>query len=181
MTSTPALDPGADFQRVSDRKYILCDHLKSTYETKELITSCPDCSFFFARCCSTNKHRQARICHHFRLVFTDGACKDNGRAGATAGMGIAFGLKPEQQFSIPVDDTVDPGAKRTSQRAELLAALVGLRLLQYVGKVRTPHERVYNRHNNNGSVDTREKWVVTTDSEYVVKGMTDWLPNKWKV
>ena len=181
MTSTAHLDFDVDLQCISGRKYILCDHLKSKYETQELIMSCPDCSYFFARCCSTNKHQQTRPCHHFRLIFTDGACKDNGKAGATAGMGIAFGQTPEQQFSLPVDDAVDLNARRSNQRAELLAALEGLRLLVHMGKVSTPHERVYNRHGTGGGVDRKAKWVITTDSEYVVKGMTDWLPNKWKV
>ena len=28
--------------------------------------------------------------------------------------------------------------------------------------------------------DERKSWVIATDSEYVVKGMTEWLP-AWKV
>ena len=191
QVSSPAMDPTtinsnleADLQHISNRKYILCDRLKG-FDTQELIVSCPDCAYFFSLCCGTNDHRQSRPCHHFRLVFTDGACKDNGRAGATAGLGIAFGRQPSQQFSIPVDETVDPDARRTSQRAELLAALEGLRRLGDADEFDAPHERLYNRHGaiRAGTVesDNRAKWIVTTDSEYVVKGMTDWLPNKWKV
>ena len=30
-------------------------------------------------------------------------------------------------------------------------------------------------------VDITGNWIIATDSKYVVDGMTDWLPNKWKV
>ncbi|KAH7918768.1 hypothetical protein BV22DRAFT_1186030 [Leucogyrophana mollusca] len=55
------------------------------------------------------------------LVFTDGACLDNGKDYAT-GMGIAIGLGGEDvdQWAIPIDDSIDPGAPGTNQRAELV-------------------------------------------------------------
>lgn len=181
MASTSDLDPYPKSQHIFNRKYILCDQLKDNFDTHELIGSCPDCSYFLATCCQHYKQTRARTCHHFQLVFTDGACRDNGRLGASAGLGIAFGREPDQQFSIPVDDAVDPGGKRTSQRAELLAALEAVRRLKDMSP--TPHEQLYNRHSKTAGDDAMKKaqWIITTDSQYVVNGMTDWLPNKWRV
>lgn len=94
-----------------------------------------------------------------------------------SGIGIAFGLEGEKsyQFSIPVDDNIDPGAKRTSQRAELLAALEGLKKIGDYDEGFFAHN---SRTRREGSDEP--EIVVTTDSEYVVKGMTEWLPT-WKV
>lgn len=102
-----------------------------------------------------------------------------------AGIGIAFGTgtgdpddEDTHQFSDPVDDTLDPLAKRTNQRAELLAALEGLKKVcdSDEGWMEDDYEirKVYL-----GAQPPLEV-IVTTDSEYVVKGMTKWLPN-WKV
>lgn len=72
---------------------------------------------------------KGKPCHHFRLIFTDGACRLNGQVGATAGIGLALGGRTSSQQAIPITTSLDPNQKRTSQRAELLAALAGLRYL----------------------------------------------------
>ncbi|KAE9396092.1 ribonuclease H-like protein, partial [Gymnopus androsaceus JB14] len=103
-------------------------------------------------------------CHHYQLVFTDGSGINNGRkdgAVVTAGIGAAIGTNIKDQDWRVIDDTVDPGFPRTNQRAELLGALFGLGLL-------------YRRSNYAAST-----LVVATDSEYIVKGMTEWYPT-WK-
>ena len=125
-------------------------------------------------------------------MFTDGACLSNGMAGATAGLGVAMGLvegdkgwsdlyadnkndeeswdrsgddeRPWQK-SIPVTDEIDPGQRRSSQRAELLAALLGV-------------DMMYPQHGHHPL--EKRSIIITTDSEYVVKGMTEWFPS-WKV
>ena len=74
---------------------------------------------------------------------------------------------------MPITAAVDPGQKRTSQRAELLAALAGLRFLS----------GAYEANHSDSDKDSDEidnPWVITTDSEYVVEGMTEWLPT-WKM
>ena len=68
----------------------------------------------------------------------------------------------EDCWNITVDDTVDPGAARTNQRAELLAAIAGL------NKLKESYE------------EDRGEYIVVTDSEYVVKGITEWFPT-WRV
>jgi len=80
----------------------------------------------------------------------------------------------QQQWAIPVDDTIDPNphAVRSSQRAELLAAIRALCLIED----KFADDDHDSQHNPSG---TRE-WIIATDSNYLVNAMTDWLPNKWK-
>ncbi|KAF8436469.1 hypothetical protein L210DRAFT_2453899 [Boletus edulis BED1] len=150
--------------------------LASQFNTSQLIVTCNSIcgGRFFARCI---KHQdQAGVCHHYRVVYTDGACANNGTLGAASGIGIAFGTENDRcfQFSIPVDDAIDPGGKRTSQRAELLAALQGLNKIADYDEGFFAHSP---RTRRKGSDEP--EIVITTDSEYVVKGVTGWLP-VWK-
>ncbi|TFY61141.1 hypothetical protein EVJ58_g4689 [Rhodofomes roseus] len=180
MAST--YDPDAGSEHVFNRQFQLCEYLKNNYTTEELIETCPDCSRFLATCCQHRGHGRPRACHHYQLVFTDGACLSNGQTTATSGLGVAIGLESDLQWSVPVDDTVDLDAKRSSQRAELLAAIEGLRLANVVSGPEDAHNRLYNRHGRPGEKPTApyRNWIITTDSKYVVDGITDWLPNKWK-
>lgn len=79
----------------------------------------------------------------------------------------------EYSWSIPVDDTVDPGP-RTNQRAELLAAIEGLKKLHECNE---RHKKSAMRHKDK---DDDRLYIVVTDSEYVVKGITEWFPT-WRV
>ncbi|KAL5382182.1 hypothetical protein PMIN04_010309 [Paraphaeosphaeria minitans] len=58
---------------------------------------------------------------------------------------------------------VDNFPLRSNQRAELCAAKEGVELLARTYKPKSE----------------AEAWIIATDSECVVKGMTEWLP-KWK-
>jgi len=82
----------------------------------------------------------------------------------------------EYSWSIPVDDTMDP-APRTNQRAELLAAIEGLKKLHKCNVDENPrrHKKSATRHKEGGYL-----YIVVTDSEYVVKGITEWFPT-WRV
>jgi ribonuclease HI len=111
-----------------------------------------------------------KSCHHIPLVFVDGACSGNGSGGASSGIGGLFGETPDCQWSIPIDDSVDTVPVRTNQRAELLAAIEGVYRL---GDYWLPRKE----SRPNGHLD---QIVVATDSEYVYKGITEWMP-KWKV
>ncbi|KZT08701.1 uncharacterized protein LAESUDRAFT_723610 [Laetiporus sulphureus 93-53] len=135
-----------------------------------IFVSCSKCKRFLVPC---GNQKKDQCCHHHRVIFTDGACSSNGKQGATAGLGIAIGSKgsEQDQWSIPVDDVVDANGRRTSQRAELLAAIYGLRL---VGS----HDRDTLCPAERGSKYLY--WIIATDSQYVVKGMTEWFDN-WKV
>ncbi|PCH34224.1 ribonuclease H-like protein [Wolfiporia cocos MD-104 SS10] len=161
-------------QAIINRQMRFCDFLLETCAPGQLSTTCPMCGRFIARCCAHYKYINSDVvqCHDWMVVFTDGACLSNGRRSATAGIGVAIGTADEHQWAIPIDDDVDD-SKRSSQRAELLAAIEGLRLLSKTDRDHTSTAA------NLGKGQKRTGWIITTDSEYVVKGMTLWLPN-WR-
>ncbi|KAL0063397.1 hypothetical protein AAF712_009706 [Marasmius tenuissimus] len=86
-------------------------------------------------------------------------------------------------LSVPFShmDRAITAGKKTSQRAELLAALEG------INRASSSTERCYkaklallrNRKSRDPTEWCTQCWIITTDSEYVVKGITEWLP-RWK-
>ena len=159
-------------QCVFERKLVLCPRLgEMSYD--ELIIECPDCGEFVLYCCScSNRYRRlSKPCHHFPIVFTDGACLENGRPDARAGAGVVVGSSDDDQLSAPITDEDDPFPLRSNQRAELYAARLGL---EYMAQL---HAAAVTR---TGRRRQDPNWIIATDSEYVVKGMTEWLP-AWRV
>jgi ribonuclease HI len=158
---------------IHDRKLTLCDATKD-WPVPELLRECPQCKDFLLYCCACNKElpnlprnrRPTKPCHHFRIIFTDGACTNNGQPAGRAGVGVAYGNDDGSQLSKPITDMVDNFPLRSNQRAELYAAKLGVEFLS----------EAYTKH----AKDETGAWIVATDSEYVVKGMTEWLP-KWRV
>ncbi|KAK7048798.1 ribonuclease H-like protein [Favolaschia claudopus] len=135
------------------------------------VDRCHNCDRFFGRCC----HHADELCHYYPFVFVDGACPNNGTPYARSGIGCALGINENDQLSLPVDDKMDPGAPRTNQRAELLAAIHGLEMvvekkLQYHAGIRA----------HLPSAEKEKVYVVAADSDYVVQGITDWV-FQWKV
>mmetsp|Transcript_24291 Transcript_24291/g.45452 ORF Transcript_24291/g.45452 Transcript_24291/m.45452 type:complete len:280 (-) Transcript_24291:212-1051(-) len=88
------------------------------------------------------------------VVYTDGACEHNGTPRAKAGVGVYFGPGDSRNISEPL-----PGALQTNQRAEMLAVIRALEVM-------------------NGRKDNAPL-VIKSDSNYTVKGHREWLPN-WK-
>ena len=173
-------DEGAE--GVIGRKLVFCPRLEM-FQTDRLIRTCEDCGDFVLYCCpcwnrykNDGRGRDGRLCHHFRLIFTDGACRQNGQVGATAGAGLACGTDDKSQVSIPITADWDPGQKRTSQRAELLASIAGLRYMVDCDRLNNGEPDEPKREKDKGE----KSWIIATDSEYVVKGVTEWLP-AWKV
>ncbi|KAK0455566.1 ribonuclease H-like domain-containing protein [Desarmillaria tabescens] len=166
--------------RIINREFI-------PYPSLRIRAICVHCTRYFAICPCDVNGLNADPCHDFRLVFTDGACSNNGRPNATSGMGIAMGAASEYRWSIPIDDSIDWGKSRTSQRAELLAAIHGLRNINEVERnnvenIRKHASTAYKTHLNVNSLGMYvfvPKYIVVTDSRYVVDGMTKWLP-EWK-
>ncbi|KAH7884255.1 ribonuclease H-like domain-containing protein [Phlebopus sp. FC_14] len=143
------------------------------FETNELVVTCDFCGRFYAKCCA----HPSETCHLNQIVYTDGACRNNGKDGAASGIGIAVGLPDDvcqHQWALPVDDNLDPGKKRTNQRAELLASLEGLKKVCELDA-----EGIAGCMEQGGYEDDTDVIVIATDSEYVVKGMTEWVP-AWK-
>jgi ribonuclease HI len=168
------MDDEVHYRKIIDnRKFILCPTIID-WPVPKLLQVCPECKDFLLYCCACNNElldhprdcRLAKPCHHSYVVFTDGACTNNGRPEAKAGVGIAYGHDVDSQLSRPITDTEDNFPLRSNQRAELCAAKFGVELLA----------RTYTKEPKSEA----EVWIIATDSEYVVKGMTEWLP-KWKV
>ena len=153
------------------------------------------CRRFLACCCSCTERRRTedarnpyfstnpdfyKPCHHYKMAFVDGACLGNGQDDATAGIGIAINAKClAMQWAIPIDDLIDPAPIRTSQRAELLAAINGIRKL---GEHEGPpvSKSCEGRATNTSRFPQKDAWIIASDSECVVSGMTEWVP-AWKV
>ena len=91
---------------------------------------------------------------HEILIFIDGACSNNGTPQARAGHGIKLSARNH------ICGRLEDHGPETSNRAELRAAIVALGL------------RVWNG-------EGFDQVVLACDSEYVVKGISEWVP-KWK-
>lgn len=101
------------------------------------------------------------------LIYTDGACLSNGQWDARAGWAVSFGSLYGQVLSGRLERRGPFGdvAEQTSNRAELRAAVAGLRCFQWA-------------HDGFGAV------VVASDSVYLVEGITvwarSWIRNGWR-
>lgn len=94
-------------------------------------------------------------------------------------MGTSSDENDEQMWSIPVDNSVDPHGYRTSQRAEILAAIEGVvRICEGDDPLRDHFLLNERRRHPNLQKDPQAR-VIAADSEYVVKGITEWYP-KWE-
>jgi ribonuclease HI len=89
------------------------------------------------------------------LVFTDGACPNNVRPDAAGGIGIYFGPNSLHNISQRLPGSEIP----TNQRAEIQAAVTALKILK------KELDTVFSMH----------KIVIGTDSEYVVKAMSEYV------
>lgn len=146
-------------------------------------TCCEFCARYYIGCCLCKSFSHSKSpCHSKKVVYTDGACSNNGRddSAISAIGGIIGASGSGYSWSVRIDDIMDYGQRRTSQRAEMLAAMEGLRrlVLQQAGLDignGTAHQHLSESFKE---VDN-QYYVVATDSEYVVKGVTQWYP-KWK-
>lgn len=77
-------------------------------------------SFSFQDSSSDNKrHRSSDLADDgspFTVVYTDGACTNNGYGGALGGIGVYWGPGDERNISEPL-----PRGRQTNNRAEILA------------------------------------------------------------
>lgn len=115
--------------------------------------------------------RERFICyddHRTALVFTDGACLNNGQPNDRAGWAFYFGPGPDARTvsrrlerNRPFGDV----AEQTSNRAELRAAIAAIRGVHWLE-------------------DGYRRLVIASDSEYLVEGITTWIKrwikNGWK-
>ncbi|KAL9113766.1 MAG: hypothetical protein Q9227_002211 [Pyrenula ochraceoflavens] len=163
---------------IINRRVVFCPWMK-TSDLIDVFLTCRLCDRFTLYCyhCSDPSNYfqpdGKRMCPFYaNLVFTDGACRNNGRMYAQSGVGMAAGNDSQLQRSFPITDSEDDFHVRSNQRAELVGAMLGLDFLIELeeGGVESPLP---------GTKSENRRYIVATDSEYVVKGMTEWLP-KWK-
>ncbi|KAK2025779.1 ribonuclease H-like protein [Colletotrichum zoysiae] len=114
-----------------------------------------------------NRHDKSQC-----LIYTDGACSDNGAADARGG--CAFVFKPSEPngqsgiVSFKLEDRGPDGEeyRHTSNRAELRAVVAALRFRAWDG-------------------EGFKSVVIATDSSYVVDGATEWarawIKKGWRV
>ena len=147
-----------------------------------LMRTCLCCGHYFLRCTScsysglTSSRGGPLVCHRYRVIYTDGACLNNGEATAAGGVGVAFGTKADARFSMLVGE--DPNGQcnnHTNQRAELLAAIHGIQSIDQWTSLNRPCPDRKSHQEKKTMV-----WVIATDSQYVGKGTNEWLP-KWRV
>ncbi|VDM91650.1 unnamed protein product [Litomosoides sigmodontis] len=87
------------------------------------------------------------------VVYTDGACSSNGRAGAAAGIGVYWGEQHVDNISEPLSN-----GSPTNNRAELTAV---------IRAVQTAIQRGYLR------------LIVRTDSKLLIQTMNSWI-HRWR-
>ena len=102
------------------------------------------------------------------LIYTDGACINNGQYGAKAAWAFYFGPEPDARTCSGRLENEGPFGdvcRQTSNRAELRAALAALRARQWFD-------------------DGYRTVVIASDSEYLVKGAScwarSWTEHQWK-
>jgi ribonuclease HI len=92
-------------------------------------------------------------------IFTDGACKNNGKSNALAGIGVYFPNKEYKDISKPF---VHPPI--TNQRAELYAIYKAVKAFR-------------------DDADNYTEIIIYTDSNYSIKCLTEWvkswIKNNW--
>jgi ribonuclease HI len=162
---------------VVDRKLMLCPET-ALLPPDKLIQKCDHCNRFYLRCCACVclfRKPTAKMCHHFQVIFTSGCCLNNGKPDATSGMGIMLSSDDRNKISIPITNLIDTFAQRSNRRAEIMAAIQGVEL----GIADAKDADM--RHIAAQPPDCPLlELVVATDSNYVVQGITEWLP-VWKV
>jgi ribonuclease HI len=89
-------------------------------------------------------------------IYVDGACKKNGQAGSTCGIGIFFGKDDSRNISMRLKDV-----NQTNNVAELMAIFYALDICINTGDI------------------TNESFIIFSDSKYSINCVTDWIHN-WK-
>jgi ribonuclease HI len=100
------------------------------------------------------------------IIYTDGACKNNGKANRKGGCGVFFGDNANNNslnnslnnISVKLD-----GPKITNQVAELTACILAIEAII----------------NNSGDYIPTEKIIIKTDSMYTINCITTWFEG-WK-
>lgn len=100
-----------------------------------------------------------------------GACRDGGRSWAKSGYGVHFAKESRYNCAKILGEN-----RHTRERAELWACISALDVVLFdlYDKMRQPGNSGSERGLEHGLVQV----VIKSDSEYLVQGVTEWLP-KW--
>ncbi|KAF2767461.1 ribonuclease H-like protein, partial [Teratosphaeria nubilosa] len=98
------------------------------------------------------------------VIAVDGACRDNGRSKPKAGLGIFF-----HRDNIYIN---------TNNRAELAAAIEALKMAKRL-RALNPQKNLRSKRRRIGPMRRLRRVVIKADSQYLVRGMTDWVYT-WK-
>ncbi|KAK6363685.1 hypothetical protein TWF730_001105 [Orbilia blumenaviensis] len=166
------------FATIENRLWHACPTVQGLTPSERVLT-CEDCEQFSFRCC---QHPDT-ACHHFRVFFADGACLNNGFPRSRAGVGIAIGMDEDDQFSLAFSEIEGEETARTSQIAELRAAIETVKVISAFYEANKPEHpiRLPGKHRKlmKDNNDVSNECIIAMDSEYVVNGMTDWI-YKWR-
>ncbi|TKW58156.1 Ribonuclease H1 [Colletotrichum tanaceti] len=91
------------------------------------------------------------------VIAVDGACRGNGMTDAIAAVGVYVGEDSPYNMSLRLDEP-----NPTNQIAELRAGYHGLKVARDIQRVGVKNIKL-------------TKVVIKSDSEYLVKGMTEWV------
>jgi len=94
------------------------------------------------------------------IVFTDGACLNNGKKNSIGAIGIYFNDNDNDNMGQVITDN---GAKITNQTMELLATIQALKIID---------NKIKNNQTNSNII------YIYTDSTYVINSITKWY-NNW--
>uniref|UniRef100_A0A914C4B0 Ribonuclease H1 n=1 Tax=Acrobeloides nanus TaxID=290746 RepID=A0A914C4B0_9BILA len=146
---------GPDSNSVSSGKSISIA-TKRKFSTNETTTSSkkPSTSNMVMDSSSLRKMNERK---DIPVVYTDGACSNNGRGGALAGFGVFWGDNHEDNVSKPIT------GKATNNRAEYSAVICALK--QALSRGHT-------------------ELIICTDSKLLINSVTKWIKgwqrNGWK-
>ncbi|MCJ1315711.1 hypothetical protein MMC15_001031 [Xylographa vitiligo] len=123
---------------------------------------CEDPNLTHVPCPSLDQFgRQSIYCDRI-FVAIDGACRNNGTPHAQSAIGVYFGMYSKYNIS-----KIFPDDQATNQIAELRACLTALQRIIAI--------KMGNTNVTGGLHHPLAQAVIKADSQYVVKGMTDWI------
>ncbi|KAL3869080.1 hypothetical protein ACJMK2_041806 [Sinanodonta woodiana] len=146
-TDNPSENNGDDDEKLNKRRRLVAEFLDD-FDSSAQSTISPGSSLDASSSVSSPvKSRQKYI-----TVYTDGACENNGRCGATAGIGVYWGDDHPWNVSEPLL------GRQTNNRAEIHAACRAVKIARQNGI---------------------KKLIVYTDSQFVINAMKGWV-HKWQ-
>ena len=143
------------------RRLLLFDHRGYSVSPNDIETYLrSEPTFVFAACLESDPSPlSGRYPPHSNsiVIAADGACRGNGTRHATAAYGVFVG--PDSEYNR--SNIIRERRTGTSQRAELVAALEALNQAFLIKQ--------------ENAVADLDQVVIKMDSEYVVRGMTEWI------